>query len=632
MQRVVRWSIIAAFAGLLVVVVLAMVAPSIFGRWYLRAGDVFLFPDLSGPPGQATVAEATPTRWQRLDDGTDSRLAILLTDENSAWLGLVHGLQSIGVPFRLTDEPAEALEHRVVLVYPMLAGSVLNASSLEKLGAHVRGGGTLIAVNALGGGLNQVFGFESVKASRANARVRFDTGHALAADFTDPAEQEIRIGKAGQDEKSLGTHEYLEPRYPPLATFENGAAAITWRAYGGGHAFALGFDPGLVLQKAHGYRLGGVAPAYVNVFEPTIDVILRLLRNMYTLGETRAVTLYTVPWNRALSVNITHDIDYNESLANAVEYAAMERALGVTGTFFVQTKYVRDWNDKVFFNNTSPQYLRALNELGMEIGSHTVAHSKVFSRFPLGTGAESYPDYVPFVNDDREAFGGSVLGELRVSKFLLDQFSDGAPVQSFRAGYLENPFTLPQALVATGYRYDSTITANNTLTHLPYRLNHGRGPLSEVAAWEFPVTIEDERPPELTSRLDQALDVARKIARYGGHYVVLMHPNETGEKLDFLRQLITALQPDAWFGSMAESGQWWEAREQVAVDVASVGDSLQVTLNAPLAIAGLTLELPGGSTFLQAEPVVQTTQTDNRLTLEKFQGELVLTLTRTEAP
>lgn len=632
MQRIVRWSIIAAFAVLVVTLVLTMVAPSTFGRFYLKAGDVYLFPGVAGPADSASVPEPTATPWQQFSAGTNSRLAILLTDPDSAWLGLAHGLKSIGVPFLITDDPARAIQHRVVLVYPMLAGSVLDPDSLGRLGAHVRGGGTLIGVNVLGGGLNTVFGFKSVAATREHARVRFDPGQPLAAEFTAPEEREIRIGKAGQDEKSLGTHEYLEPRYPPLATYENGAAAITWRAYGGGHAVALGFDPGLVLQKGHGYRLGGVAPAYVNVFEPTADVILRLLRNIYRLGETRAVTLYPVPWNRALSVNITHDIDYNESLANAVEYAAMERALGVTGTFFIQTKYVRDWNDKVFFDDTSPEHLRALASLGMEIGSHTVAHSKLFSAFPLGTGDERYPDYVPFVYDDREAFGGTVLGELRISKFLLDHFGGGPKVRSFRAGYLENPFTLPQALAATGYRYDSTITANNAMTHLPYRLNHNRGPVAEVEVWEFPVTIEDERPPALTGRLDEALDVARQIARYGGHYVVLMHPNETGPKLEFLRQLIVALQPDAHFASVAEFGRWWEARERVAVDVSTDGDSLRLTLYSPQAIAGLTLELPAGSEVAQADPPVTSTQSGARLILDEFQGELRLELTVSTPP
>jgi len=632
MQRIVRWSIIAAFAVLVVTLVLTMVAPSTFGRFYLKAGDVYLFPGVAGPADSASVPEPTATPWQQFSAGTNSRLAILLTDPDSAWLGLAHGLKSIGVPFLITDEPGRAMRHRVVMVYPMLAGSVLEPEALARLGAHVRSGGTLIGVSVLGGGLNRVFGFEAVAASREHERVSFDTAQPVAAEFTAPEEQEIRIGKAGQAEKSLGTHEYLEPRYPPLATYEDGAAAITWRRVGDGHAFALGFDPGLILQKGHGYRLGGVAPAYVNVFEPTGDVILRLLRNMYRLGEPRAVTLHTVPWNRALSVNITHDIDYNESLANAVDYAAMERALGVTGTFFIQTKYVRDWNDKVFFDDTSPQHLRALADLGMEIGSHTVAHSKVFSAFPLGTGDERYPDYVPFVNDDREAFGGTVLGELRVSKFLLDHFGGGPPVRSFRAGYLENPFSLPQALAATGYRYDSTITANNALTHLPFRLNYDRGPATELEVWEFPVTIEDERPPALTSRLDQALDVARQIARYGGHYVVLMHPNETGPKLEFLRQLIVALQPDAHFASVAEFGRWWEARDQVEVDVATDGEALRVGLNAPQSITGLTLELPAGSALTNAEPPVNSTQAVTRLVLDEFQGELLLTLTAPTAP
>ena len=274
-----------------------------------------------------------------------------------------------------------------------------------------------------------------------------------------------------------------------------------------------------------------------------------------------------MPWNKSLSVNITHDIDYYASLANSVEYARVERAMGVTATYFIQTKYVRDWNDEIFFNGEGVEHLRALTNLGMEIASHSVSHSKVFSTFPLGTGDERYPDYVPYVYEERSTYAGTVMGELRVSKFLLDRFSGGEPVASFRAGYLENPFGLPQALEATGYAYDSTITANNVLSHLPFRLNYERGGDAQVAVWEFPVTIEDERLPSLPERLQSALDIAKNIGRYGGNFVLLTHPNVVGEKLAFQTTLIERLKPDAWFGSIGEIGAWWRARDAVQVDV-----------------------------------------------------------------
>ena len=64
---------------------------------------------------------------------------------------------------------------------------------------------------------------------------------------------------------------------------------------------------------------------------------------------------------------------------------------GLVGTYFIQVKYIRDYNDDIFFNDEGCVTWRALPSSGMEVGSHTIAHSKVFDQFPLGTGRESYP-------------------------------------------------------------------------------------------------------------------------------------------------------------------------------------------------------------------------------------------------
>jgi hypothetical protein len=104
-----------------------------------------------------------------------------------------------------------------------------------------------------------------------------------------------------------------------------------------------------------------------------------------------------------------------------------------------------------------------------------------------------------------------------VSKFLIEHFSSPTSVISFRPGNLSNPLTLPQALVASGYRFSSSATANNSLTHLPYQLTYDRGVESEVGIFEFPVTLEDEELPELESRLPEDLELFRQVGRYGSH-------------------------------------------------------------------------------------------------------------------
>lgn len=132
----------------------------LFGRWAWSDPSVLLalrgyrkvtFPGLSGPEAPSAVSDGTPTPWSRYEEGAVHRLAVLLTDSQSNWLALAHGLKAKGIPFIITDQPNQALSHRVVLVYPLLSGKVLSREVLRQLAAHSREGGTLIAFGAIGG-------------------------------------------------------------------------------------------------------------------------------------------------------------------------------------------------------------------------------------------------------------------------------------------------------------------------------------------------------------------------------------------------------------------------------------------------------------------------------------------------
>lgn len=560
------------------------------------------FSGVSGPSGVATVAPLSPTPSSRYRTGTGSRLAVLLTDSASNWLRLAHGLKSIGIPFLVTEDYRQALAHRVVLVYPMISGRVLSPGAMKALAALPRNGGTLISVNVLGGGLNEVFGFREVRSSSRHFEMQLNPASPLLAQFTEPKEQALRLGNRRNWGDPVGSHSYIDPKEPPLAVYDDGTPAITQRSYGAGRAIAFGVDIGFLLAKGYNLRDEGIAESYDNRFEPLLDVFLRLLKELYRTGEPDAVTLGTVPYHRSMSVLLTHDIDASTSMVNSIQYAEFERNQGITGTYFIQTKYIRDYNDEIFFNPQGIQNMQALAKLGMELGSHTVAHSKVMGAFPLGTGSERYPSYTPYVKSRYSAYNGTVLGELRVSKFLIEHFSPGKAVLSFRPGELSNPLTLPQALIAGGYRFSSSATANNSLTHLPYQLTYDRGVEGEVGVFEFPVTLEDEELPELGSRLPQALELARQVARYGGTFVVLIHPNILGHKLDFERRFVAAVRDRAWFASIGEFGRWWAARNQVDIDVQTEGALHTVTVDIPDGIAGLDLQVPNGWVLKHRDP------------------------------
>jgi len=589
------------------------------------APDDILFPGLSGPMVTSTVPAAVPARWEQYGEGGATTLAILLTDPDSAWLGLAHGLKTIGVPFRITRDVSKALRHRVVLVYPTISGKVLGQDGLQALAEFPRNGGTLVGFNVAGGGLEPVFGFDQAVDDRGRTELRFDTTHGVTAEFTDPRESAIPINSRQRSDIDMGTVSYTQPRFAPLASYDNGAAAILHRQIGSGHAYAFGIDLGFFLLKGYNNRQQGIARSYVNDFEPALDVLLRLLRNIYRQGEIDAVMLGTVPQGRSLAAVLTHDIDYTASVRNALVYAEHEKSAGIRATHFIQTKYVRDWNDDAFFKPELMSTLNSIARMGMEIGSHSVSHSLVFNQFPLGSGDERYPSYRPFVRDAKRTENGTVLGELRVSRFLLEtQVPDSNPA-SFRAGHLQNPFTLPQAMEATGYRYSSTVTANTSLTHLPFRLTWGRDTAAQTGIYEFPITIEDEHSPRLGERLPQALAVAERIARYGGLFVVLIHPNILDHKLDFQKRLVSALKDKAWFGTVREFGDWWTARDLISWEVEQDGNRRRLLLDAPQAIEELPLLLPRHYRLLRAEPEVATSSPSPQvLILERLSGRLML--------
>ena len=606
----------------------AIVLAAVLGYFIYRGGSgpVYVFKGVSGPQERTTVAPAQPARWHDYESGGTGRLALLLTDPDSAWLGLAHGLKSIGVPFRITRDYREAVRHRVVLVYPTISGLVLPAEALKALAKFPAEGGTLIGVNVAGGGLNEVFGFGEAQPARTRREIIFDNAQPLAIGFSDPRERVIPFSNPKSGANAAGSFGYTIAT-APLARFEDGAAAITARRVGEGHAYAFGIDLGFVLLTGYNNREQGVARSYVNEYEPALDVLLRLLREMYREGEPAAVTLDTVPRGKALTTLLTHDIDYGKSLNNATQYAEYEASAGLRATYFIQTKYVRDWNDDVFFNDAGLVPLRRLRELGMEIASHSVAHSLLFNHTPLGSGEERYPEYRPFVRDQARTENATILGELRVSRFLLERMLPDYRVLSFRPGHLRNPYALPQALEASGYRYSSSATANNSLTHLPFRLTYGRETVAQSAIYEFPVTIEDEATPPLGERLAQTLELADRLSRYGGLLVVLIHTDVTDYKLAFERRLVEALGERAWFGTLREFGEFWAARDRASVDVVRTGSKLLVALAAPSPVAGLSLRLPAGYRVVSVVPHgMNFVQDADRVVIERLSGDAELIL------
>jgi hypothetical protein len=455
--------------------------------------------DLSGPKDTTAIAAIPDTPWQSYGGGSTSRVAILLTDPNGEWLGLAHGLKTIGVPFTTTRNVREAVQHPFVIAYPLVSGKVLDPTQIATLESYVRNGGTLAAFGVVESAIEPFFGFSSAVPSRARTIINFSTSNPLTKSFTDQNEQHVHIANKKNPELNMGSYGLVGAQ-SPLATFDDGTPAIVEHSVGSGKTYAFGIDLGSLILKGYNNREQNIATAYDNAYQPTIDVFLRILRDVYQRAGATGVTIGTVPFGKRFSVIIAHDVDSKIAISKCLDYANAEHALGIQTTYFIQTKYIRDYNDTAFFDDAAGAMSAQLEALGMEVASHSVSHSRQFNEFATGNGSESYPQYRPFIMDMTHTNNGTIMGELRVSKFILEHFTH-KPVVSFRPGNLSNPFTLPEDALRTGYSYTSATTADDSLTHLPFQLDASRDVKAEVPIYEIPVTIEDEATPRMDQRL-----------------------------------------------------------------------------------------------------------------------------------
>ncbi len=592
----------------------------------VRRNEIFIAPNVSGPEDHSVLPPRNATSWRSYSSGGNSRLSILLTDTNASWLGLAHGLKSIGVPFSITTDYKRAIEHKVVMVYPVVSGASLSPAELQALAEFTRNrGGSLIGIQVLGG-LNEIFGFEEPVPSKQHfeIKIQHDEQTVVTQEFTDSKEIEISLGNKEKFKETIGTYSYSKTQLPPVATYEDKTAAITQKFYEKGAAYAFGFDIGFMILKAHNIRHQGFNRSNANNFEPTVDVLLRLIKNIYMAGNRDAAYICTVPYNKNISVCITHNINYERALHNAVGFAKEERKMGVHSSYFIQTRYIRDSRSRIFNSADDFEILKKIAQEGMDLQSNGVSGSPSFDQFEQGTGDEVYPAYRPYVMAWEKTYHGTIFGEMRVSRYLIDRFVPGNQTSAFRSTYLYTPFTYPQSLLTSGYRFSSSVPANATLTHFPFQLNYNREYDSEVQAFEFPVTDDDELPPYSIERAQTSIALAKKIARYGGCFIGQVHPNQRGLYVE--RKFVEAMKDEAWFGTIKDFGLWWAARNEVTLDIVNNNGLRTVIVNVPKRMEGLALMLPYQSTPISVEGGGKHSIDGKLIIFELAEGQIRITL------
>ncbi len=591
----------------------------------VRRNEQFVMNDVRGPEDKSEFPARIPTSWQKYSQGGTNRLAILLTDTSASWLGVAHGLKSIGIPFIITDDYRRAIQHKVVMVYPMISGAALNSDALQALAAFPRNGGTLIGIQVLGA-LNEVFGFEEAVPSKQHFEIKipFDSTNLYTGQFRFPKELTISLGNKERFKETIGTYSYSKTQLPALATYEDKSVAVSQKMYESGKAFAFGFDIGYLLLKANNMRHEDFNRSSANDFEPTVDVILRLIKSIYLQGDRNAAYICTVPYNKNLAICITHNINFRKALESSLSFAEEEKKLGIRSTYFIQTKYIKDRKPFIFTSEEDFKIIKGLHDLGMDIQSAGVSGSPLFDQLEQGSGSEVYPTYKPYVMAGDKTYYGTIFGEMRVSRFLIDQMIPGVNTLCFRSTHLYTPFSYPQSLQASGYRFSSSTSANSALSHFPFQLNYNREYDTEVDAFEFPVTNDDEFPPYTLDRAASAIQLAKKIGTYGGCYIGQVHPNKMGLQVE--KEFVNAMKNEAWFGTIRDFGLWWAARNEISLDISYEGGRRVVTVIVPKRMEGLAIMLPLRSTPVSVEGGGKHSVDGKLIIFELAEGKIRITL------
>jgi len=508
-------------------------------------------------------------------------------------LALVHSLKEMGIPFFITRDFAQALRHPLVILYPSVDSHTFTQPQAEQLTTFVRQGGFIFAQNVFWGGIQSLFGFRTFAPSRKRYHLAF-------SGTTDPVMK--YLNRPEELEASLGSDHFPEiiwsNGYVPdtgaevLAHFDDGTAALLTNSIGKGKVYLLGLSLLDVVLRSQNNRDYEAQRHYVNAFEPGADIWLLILRAWYENYAQDWVRLATIPGGQQSALLLSHDVDWENSFAPALDFARIEKANQAKSTFFIQTKYVDDANSKAFFFEPNLETLRQLKSGGSTVGSHSIIHSRGFNKFELGSGHEIYPSYQPRGLGFDTASGATVFGEVRVSKELLDGEIPGQDTIFFRAGHLRVPHSLPEVLERSDYQFDSSFTADDVLSNFPYALPRDMGFEEDSEIYEFPVTIEDEESPGFAKRVPQALKVILANAENGAVSVVLIHSNESPLKAAAEEELLRQLPADILKTDMVSFATFWRARDRLQWTVTAASIPAQVVLQVKShdSVTGLTFE------------------------------------------
>lgn len=519
---------------------------------------------------------------------TSRKVAILdmttLNAETNAsrFIAVENTIRSIGVPYVVCTDISQATQHPIVITGSRISTGKLNSTQKNALKSYVQNGGVIITSRMEESGLFDLCGISSKQSTDTLYLLKFDTLSSPVFNYiNDSLEVTISLGRKSSG-PTFSTYFYTPSTAVSLAKYENNQSGLLKNTYGLGTVYTFGPDLRDVTLRNQLDLDVNAQRGFSNSFEPTSDVIILLIRNIIQQHIPHTLYKYTTPGTYSSSILLTHDIDSKTGLDTMLLFSTYEKNNNLQTHYNITTRYTHDtWMSNFYLG--SWQQVHQLIQDGHTIASHSVGHFPDFdneTRFPLGQLGNTPSNYSPHYTAGMTS-GGSVLGELEVSKKLLE-VDHLVPIRSFRAGHLCYNDTLALGMEQLGYQFNSTSSANNVLSSFPYYAQKIRSFSSSPSKiLEIPMTISDvfnAAPIDSTNYLQKVAiwnDVTNRTDANHAPTVLLIHPNRT-YKLSAQIAYLSQLPSSAQICSMEKYGEFWNKRDSLTFHTTLYNNTLLV--------------------------------------------------------
>ncbi|KAJ4295354.1 hypothetical protein N0V90_007366 [Kalmusia sp. IMI 367209] len=608
--------------------------------------------------GDASLSPAVPSQSRHGNgpaSGLNIFLPNYAADPN--WLPLVHSLKTVGLQVKVNSVLNISSQCRTLLIYTSSEVTYTpSTADVNTLTSFVTKGGRLIFMGTVPSALRALAGVSAslvtqagsrsiIQLSSANKSVEALRGFNFA-DYYDvnmpfyenyTSKGLVSVGYTPvSGAQTLGNYLVRKNGVDSADTSATKAAIVMYQpSKATGYVYSFGLDLGFLYISAQNEG-GGYSELYDGQYYPGYDIGTRIIKNIVTSSQ-HFVSLWTVPYNKGIAFTTTWDIDTYVSYPHGQGMAAAAMERGAYGNLNLHTKYITDAYENAYFQYGVP-YIYQITGFRIapngypyiDFGSHTVSHSPNAVEFPSGTAAERYvkgstSGYAPYIRQCEGGTpptngetciqggtsglsfwteGGSASGEVRVSAYLIrhimnDVFKTNYNLTTYRPGNLAMNKYQANHCVANGFIGGSSCSGNSHLTHLPFQVGHNREPFQELPYYEFPLQWSDGDGNMSSadfpgSDFRKQVNDIKNMARYGGHYNILIHPSDAVfDKIQIQRALHDAVRPFAVFFNQTGIANWWTIRDRAVADITETSNtSVTMTLRLDGPVEGLTLQVP----------------------------------------